>query len=115
MPRSRTHYVGDKCVPAHPPFKSARGTDEAATGDRPAGEAVTAPEKPCEACGQDSDFQRRQAIKICDLEAKLERVLAALQEWVWAKDSTNGDTNTYFERLNLAEAEARRVLGEGKA
>ena len=25
---------------------------------------------PCEACGQDSDFQRRQAIKICDVESE---------------------------------------------
>ena len=24
----------------------------------------------CEACGQDSDFQRRQAIKICDVESE---------------------------------------------
>ncbi len=70
---------------------------------------------PCEACGQDSDFQRRQAIKICDVESENRQLkfdLESAQSINEQKDAENESAQAAWEtRYSILVAALVSIAG----
>ena len=56
----------------------------------------------CEACGQDSDFQRRQAIKICDVESENRQLKFDLESAQSINERKDARIRELVEKVRLA-------------